>query len=119
MSQTTLNQPAAPAAPSKIDHTHKLLSIVSTSLGICGAMGTVIVGLLMNFYVGDVEIQPDKPVSALVVKVYDNKGHEAVYHTAKFQLMPGDYSVEILPEGVSKPLHAQAHVEFRKRQTIA
>src|SRR5258706_15917585 len=95
MSQSTISPPPSPTIPGKIDQTHKVLGIVSTSLGICGAVGTVFVGLAMNFYVGDVEILPDKPVDSIEVKVYDNKGHEAVYHSPRFQLMPGDYSIDV------------------------
>lgn len=116
MPESTLGAPAA-GVQNKIDQTHKVLGIVSTSLGILGAAGTLLVGLVMNFYVGDVEILPDRPMGAVVVKVYDNKGHEAVFHCLHFQMMPGNYSLDILPDG-GKSIHADVNVQFRENSLV-
>jgi hypothetical protein len=104
---------------SKIVKTKETLGLISTTLPIIGAIGTLCVWLISTYYVGDVELLTigDKQLSRVTVKVYDPKGHEATYHTPKFQLMPGSYHLEITPEGQATQ-HADTEVSFNKRTEV-
>ena len=64
-----------------------------------------------NLYVGDVEVVTDQPTPDLVVNVYNQKGQATNYHVNKFQLMPGSYHIEILPDGKTK-IPANIEVNF-------
>lgn len=104
---------------SKIVKTKETLGLISTTLPIIGAIGTLCVWLISTYYVGDVELSTvgDKQLARVTVKVYDPKGHEATYHTPKFQLMPGSYHLEITPEGQATQ-HAETEVSFNKRSEV-
>jgi hypothetical protein len=102
---------------SKSEKAHRYLNIVSTGFGICGAVGTFAVWAISTWYVGDLEIRPDKPLQTIVVKVYDSKGNEAQFRTPQVQLMPGSYHVEVTANG-GKPQLLQAKVEYGKKQVI-
>ncbi len=97
----------------RVDRVHSYLGIVSTTIGICGAVGTGFVWLAANFYTGDVIIRPDKQVNMLAVKVFDARGQQATYYTNQIQLMPGRYHLEVSPDnGLSQ--HCDAVVKFRE-----
>jgi hypothetical protein len=115
MSQSTLEK--KPTTGNKVETTHRYLGIVSTSLGIAGAVGTLFVWLTANFYVGEIEIRTTRPISSLTVKAYNPKGSEAVFHTPRFQLMPGAYHLEIIPEG-SDSIHHDTNVQFNNKTII-
>jgi hypothetical protein len=110
-------EPEIAKGASKSEKAHRYLSIVSTGFGICGALGTIAVWGVANWYVGDIELQADKPLQTIVVKVYDNKGHEAQFRTPKFQLMPGDYHVEVTANGGTAQL-VESHVEYGKKSVM-
>jgi hypothetical protein len=96
-----------------LDKAHNYVGTMSKVIGVVGAVGTLFVYLTSTFYVGDVQIQANQKVDAVEVKAYTHKGNEAVYHTMAFQLMPGEYHLEITPEGaVTK--YADIKVEFNK-----
>lgn len=111
----TTNPPAQ--TKGKVERTHHIIHTLSMALGIIGAIGGGGVWLAANIYVGDVEIQPDKPVQSLIVKVYDKKGQEATYHLNKFQLMPGNYHLEVTPDE-NKTQHAQVEVKFGQNNLV-
>ena len=101
----------------KLERAHCYLGVVSTTLGILGVVGTMFVWLTANLYVGDLEVRPDRPEKALTVKVYDRKGQEAVFHTNRFQLMPGSYQLEVVESGGTTH-RADAEVRFRELSVV-
>jgi hypothetical protein len=113
----TLPKPAESAPAGKVERTHRVIHTLSMTFGIVGAVGTAAVWLAANFLVGEVEISPDKVVSAVLVKVYDSKGQEATYHLNRFQLMPGNYHLEVTA-GDGAAQHADITVEFAKKCTV-
>jgi hypothetical protein len=117
MAQSVMEPVVQKAPASKSEKAHRYLNIVSTAFGICGAVGTLAVWGVANWYVGDVEMQADKPLESIVVKVYDNKGHEAQFRTPKFQVMPGDYHVEVTANGGKAQL-LETHVEYGKKTVM-
>jgi len=119
MSKTTLDsQPVTSHnLPGKTDKAGRYLTMVSTSLGIVGALGTMFVWLAANYFTGDVVIKTNRPVESLTIKVYDKKGQEAVYHTPVFQLMPGTYHLEIKPDG-GRTIHHDTQVQFNNKTEI-
>jgi hypothetical protein len=118
MPETTVTPPQTLVpTKSKVERAHHYLSIASTTIGILGAIGTLLVWLAANFYVGDLEVKLDRPVDELEVKVYDQKGKESVYHTTRFQLMPGTYEMDVVPAGGSAQ-RVSATVRFREKTVI-
>lgn len=101
----------------RVEKANNYLALVSTTLGILGALGTVFVWLASNFYVGDVVVETSKPIDGLVVHAYDNKGQEAVFHTSRFQLMPGNYHLEICA-GSALVYHKDLAVKFREKSMV-
>lgn len=79
--------------------TKETLSVVTASLPVLGAVGTVFVWAAANFYVGEVNVTPIGKYDAILVKVYDKRGQETTFHTPKFQLMPGSYHLVISAQG--------------------
>lgn len=105
--------PAAPSASHKTgaEKAQSWLTVASTAAGVIGAVGTGAVWLIANFYTGTVEVQPDKPVESVMIKVYDTKGKESTFHSKSLQLMPGSYHLEVvMPDGHSK--HFDTAVKF-------
>lgn len=114
----TATKPAPPPQKTKLDKTHQVLGTVSTSLGILGAAGTLFVWIAANYYVGDVEVRfRDGNPGSIAVRVYDNKGHESVFHTSSFQITPGTYELEISADG-SKPVRAPATVRLHDKSVV-
>lgn len=104
----------APKGSGKLKDT---LSLASTALPIAGAVGTLAVWIAANFYVGEVQITPDRPFSTLEVRVSDKKGQESVFHTPHFQLMPGKYHLEVTVDSHFKH-HADIKAAFQKSTNI-
>ncbi len=105
------------AQPGSATRTKDILAIMVTALPIIGALGTFFVWTMTNFYVGDVEVQTSRPYSAITVKVFDTKGQEVTFHTPKFQLMPGNYHLEIVADnnGIQ---HADTNVAFHAKTNV-
>jgi hypothetical protein len=93
------------------------ITTVSTTLPIIGAVGTAAVWLAANFYTGDVEILTDRPFNSLEVRVSDKKGHESVFHSPSFQLMPGQYHLEVTVDAQHKQ-HFDVKAAFHKHQKL-
>ena len=113
--------PGALAAPhhgkSGVDKTQSLLTIVSTAIGIMGAVGTAAVWLASTFYVGHLELKTEKELPGMSVKVYTKDGQESVFHTKWIDLMPGKYHIEVIPpKGESH--HQDIDVQFNKTNTV-
>jgi hypothetical protein len=94
------------------------LSLASTALPIAGAVGTVGVWLAATFYVGEIQVTPDRPYNTLEVRVSDKKGQESVFHTPHFQLMPGRYHLEVTVDSQFKH-HEDITAAFHKNTNIA
>ncbi len=119
MSDTAVSPPPKAPIPPKtqVERAGSYVSLVSTSLGVLGAVGTLFVWLTANFYVGDVEVRPDKALESVAVKAYDQKGQEASFHTPRFQLMPGKYHLEIVANG-GTARHTDVVVNFRDTTVV-
>ena len=115
---TTQNQSESKTeTKSKVERAQHLVHTVSMTVGVIGATGTALVWLAANVFVGDVVIQPDKPVQSVIVKVYDKRGQDATYHLRQFQLMPGNYHLEVTPDG-NKTQHADVEVKFGQKCVV-
>lgn len=103
------------AAPEKVQ---SYMTMISTALGIVGAIGTGFVWCYVNFYTGELDFKPSNPVDMLTIKVSDTKGHQSIYYTKQVHLMPGTYHVEV--EVPNRPAqHFDTTVEFHKTNAIA
>lgn len=102
----------------KIEKAHSYLGLVSTTLGIVGAVGTAFCWIATTFFEGQVEIRPDKPVEAVLVKVMDNKGQQSIYYNRFVSLLPGDYHLEFGVPDKKPTKHADVHVELWKQSVI-
>lgn len=103
--------------PGNQNRTKDIMAILVTALPIIGAIGTAFVWTATNFYVGDVEVQTSRPFSAITIKVFDEKGHEATFHTPRFQLMPGNYHFEINADKYGTQ-HADTNVAFHAKTKV-
>ena len=93
--------------------TREILSLLATAiLPILGALGTLFVFLIVNFYVGDVDVAIPNGYQTLEVHAYNPKGQDAIFHTPHFQLMPDRYHFEVSVNGNPRE-HADAAVRFR------
>ena len=105
-------------APKKSGKFKDLISLASTALPIAGAIGTIGVWLAATFYVGEIQVTPDQPFNTLEVRVSDKKGQESVFHTPHFQLMPGQYHLEVTVDSQFKH-HEDIKAAFHKNTNIA
>jgi hypothetical protein len=115
----TTTETAQPPQKTKVEKAQSYLALASTSIGIIGAVGTVFVWLTASFFTGDLQINPDKPVPSMMVKVVDSKGQQAVYYNKCVALMPGDYHLEFGIPDKQPTVHADAHVNLWKKTEIA
>ncbi len=132
--QTTQTKPTAPTGDQKRTYepedkvfstspvasatrTKDIMTILVTALPIVGALGTFFVWTATNFYVGDVEVQTNRPFNTITVKVFDTKGSEATFHTPKFQLMPGDYHLVINTDN-NGTQHSDTNVAFHAKTKV-
>lgn len=98
-SSSTIEKPAANPGKTKVEKAQSYLSLVGTGIGIAGAVGTGLVWLITTFFLGDVQILPDKNADSVCVKVIDKRGQASLYFSKDVQLMPGKYHLEIgLPD---------------------
>jgi hypothetical protein len=102
----------------KVEKAQSYMALASTSLGVLGVVGTAIVWLTTTFVTGDVQINPDKPVPVLVVKVFDAKGQQSVYYNKCVSLMPGDYHLEFGIPDKQPTVHTDVHVALWKKVEI-
>ena len=96
-----------------VSKTREVLSLLATAiLPILGALGTLFVFLVVNFYVGNVDIAIPNGYQTLEVHAYNPKGQDSVFHTPHFQIMPDRYHFEVSVNGQPRE-HADAAVKFR------
>jgi hypothetical protein len=112
--------PAAGTQPqkTKVEKAHSYLALASTGIGVLGALGTGFVWVSTTFFLGDVHINPDKPIDALTIKVIDKRGQASSYFGKDVQLMPGKYRLEISRADGSGPQLADVNVQLWKVATI-
>lgn len=101
----------------KVEKVNTYLSTASTVLAILGGIGTLGVWLTANFYTGLVEVRPQGPAEFVEVRVFDQKGVSATFHTKRFPLMPGEYHLEI-KTSEKAPFHADTTVQFTKTSVV-
>jgi hypothetical protein len=102
----------------RVEKVQSYLAVVSTTLGILGAVGTAFVWLASNVCVGDVEIRPDRSLETVMVKVVDKKGQQATYFSKHVQLMPGSYHLEIGVPDKQPTWHTDVNVQLWKASVI-
>jgi hypothetical protein len=116
-SDKTDRQPS-PGAKTKVEKAQSYLALISTGLGVLGAVGTGFVWLLTTFFLGNVHVEPDKPVDTVFVKVIDKKGQSSTYYGKDLQLMPGRYHLEVGVPDRQPTTHADVDVHLWKQVTI-
>lgn len=79
----------------KVEAADTYLGVASKLLTIIAALSTVSVWAYTTFYVGSIEVKPDRAVDLMTVKLYDERGLESVYHTDRMKVLPGQYSVVV------------------------
>ena len=98
---------------SKVDKAQSLLTVISTSIGIMGALGSLAVWSASAFYVGHIHVKAEQDIPEMAVKVYTKEGHESVFHTKWIDLMPEKYHIEVVgPKGQS--VHRDVAVRFNE-----
>jgi hypothetical protein len=115
---TTTEQPLAPQK-TKVEKAQSYVGLASTSLGVIGAVGTAFVWLITTFCVGDVQINPDKPVPTMMLKVIDSKGQQSTCYSNTVSLMPGKYHLEFGVPDKQPTEHADVNVSLWKKTEIA
>ncbi len=120
MTETAVRPTEAPAPgqKTKVEKAQNYLGVVSTSIGVVGALGTAFVWLATTYFTGELAISPDKPVEEMMVKVIDSRGHQQIYYTRYVSLMPGDYHIEYGVADKKPTVHADAHVNVWQRTII-
>src|SRR5262249_32915936 len=110
--------PVAVQGKTRVEKLQGYLGVVSTTLGIIGAIGTAFVWIAANVFVGDVEIRPSKPVEAVMVKVIDRKGQQSIYYSKHVQLMPGSYHLELGVPDKQPTRHLDVNIQLWKSAVI-
>lgn len=102
---------------SKLSFSKDLVGLMAALLPIVGAVGTIFVLLTANLFVGDVEVLIPQVIRTFTVNVYNEKGQNSTFHTPHFQLMPGQYHLEIVMD--EKKIHrADVQVAFHQKTTV-
>lgn len=114
----TTTEQAAPPQKSKVEKAQSYMVLASTTLGVLGVIGSGFVWVAANFMVGDVYINADKPVPALMVKVVDSKGLQHIFYNNTVPLMPGDYHLEFGIPDKKPTVHRDVHVTLWQRTEI-
>lgn len=114
----TTTEKIAPPQKTKVEKAQSYMTFASTTLGVIGAVGTGFVWLTANFFTGDLQINPDRDVPSLMVKVVDSKGHQSIYFSKYIALMPGDYHLEFGIPDKQPTVHTDVHVNLWKKTEI-
>jgi hypothetical protein len=107
-----------PAQKTKVEKAQSYLTVISTTIGIIGAVGAGFAWVATTFFLGDVQIRPDKPVQTVCVKITDKHGQTAFYYGKDVQLMPGNYHLEIGLPDKAPTQHADVNVQLWKIAVI-
>ncbi len=98
-SNSVEEKPTKPVAKKgKVEVADSFLGVVSKLVTVVAAISTVSFWAYSNYYVGTLEIQPDVPVDAVTLNVYNEKGDEQTFHTTRVQMTPGRYQVVVTAE---------------------
>ncbi len=127
MSSSITNKDAAIASTpndskhnSRAPRVHKAkdyVALIVTALPLFGAIGTIFVWIFCSVYVGNVELTSSKPFRSVFVQVFNEKGNECEFHSPRFQLMPGDYLLQVSVDG-QLPTKYSAIVKLHKKILI-
>ena len=101
----------------KLSKAKDVLAVISTTVTILGALGTLFVFLAVNYYVGDVEVACSQPFQKIEIGAFNRKGQSSTFYTPKFQLMPGTYHLSITCDGKA-PQHQEAVVRVGHKTTV-
>lgn len=77
----------------RVEAADTYLGLASKLLTIFAALSTVSVWLYSTYYIGTIEVRPDRSVEYLTIKLYDERGAESVFHTGRIRVVPGHYQV--------------------------
>lgn len=108
---STAEKPKPVVKRGKVEAADTYLGLVSKLLTIFAALSTVSFWAYSTYYIGTLEIRPDKSVEYLTVKLYDERGAESVFHTGRIKVVPGHYQVVATADD-SVPTSMQADVKF-------
>ncbi len=100
-----------------ISRWHGALNVAATALPVAGAIGTLAVWLIANFYIGDVQLLPDRGYKSIEVIVSNRKGQETIFHSTHFQLMPGKYHLAVTIDAQSRQ-DADIRTVFRQNIVV-
>ncbi len=95
----------------KVEAADTYLGVASKLLTIFAALSTLSIWLYSTYYIGTIEVRPNKSVEYLTIKLYDERGAESVFHTGRIKVVPGHYQV-IATADDSTPTNMQADVKF-------
>jgi hypothetical protein len=103
--------------PSGTTKAKDYLSILVTALPLIGAIGTVFVWVFSAVYVGNVELTTSKPYRSIFVQVFNEKGNQTEFHSPRFQLMPGDYVLQVFLDN-QIPTKCAVIVKFHEKVVV-
>ncbi|HEY9791137.1 MAG TPA: hypothetical protein V6D22_12095 [Candidatus Obscuribacterales bacterium] len=115
---STAEKATIAAHKTKVEKAQSYLTVASTTIGIIGAVGAGFAWAATTFFLGDVQIRPDKPVDSLCVKITDKRGQTAFYYGKDVQLMPGKYHLQIGLADKELTQHADVDVRLWKIAVI-
>ncbi|MBX3073024.1 hypothetical protein KF707_08060 [Candidatus Obscuribacterales bacterium] len=101
----------------RVEKADTYLGVASKVLTIFAALSTVSVWLYTTYYVGTLDVKPNKPFQELTLKLYDERGIESVYHTGHLKLLPGRYQILATTDD-NQPSRLEATVNFNRTTVV-
>jgi hypothetical protein len=101
----------------RVEKADTYLGVASKVLTIIAALSTVSVWLYTTYYVGTLDVKPNKPFQELTLKLYDERGIESVYHTGHLKLLPGRYQILATTDD-NQPSRLEATVNFNRTTVV-
>jgi len=95
----------------KVETADTYLGLASKVLTSIVALGTLSFWLYTTFYVGTLDIRPDKNIASMTIKLYDERGSESIYHTGRVKVTPGHYQI-VAEADDAAPARMEADVKF-------
>lgn len=97
----------------KVEKADTYLGVASKVLTIFAALSTLTVWLYTTYYVGTLDVKPDKDFQTLTLKLYDERGMESVYHSGRLKVVPGHYQI-LASTDENAPSRFEADVRFNQ-----
>jgi hypothetical protein len=101
----------------KVEKADTYLGVASKVLTIVAALSTLSVWAYTSYYVGTLDVKPDRNFQTLTVKLYDERGMESVYHSGHLKITPGHYQI-LASVDDGTPRRLEADVKFNRVTTI-